>query len=42
MNRIFRRSLVVVIVVVLCGTVASCSEPSKKATTKQGSEGHQH
>ena len=42
MNRILRRALVFVIVVVLCGTVASCSEPSKKDTPKQGSGGHHH
>lgn len=42
MNRIFRRALVFVIVVVLCGTFVSCSEPSKKDTTKQGSGGHYH
>ena len=42
MNRIFRRALVFVIVVVLYGTFANCSEPSKKDTPKQGGGGHHH
>ncbi|HHT9114588.1 MAG TPA: hypothetical protein ACFYD0_14875 [Candidatus Wunengus sp. YC65] len=42
MNRIFRRALVFVIVVVLCGAFVSCSEPSKKDTPKHGSGGHHH